>query len=152
MPLLKTSTTCIGVRICHFITPHFFFVLYKHSYVMKMLYNIDVLTAALVEKASSTASTNSVIQYSKFDRSSQSSSILAPTSLYSSSTKCSSELANLEVGDFVIAPLNIERFNALQYVAKDYDITIYNLGGNNSIMARAEILKISHYNYKPMVR
>lgn len=135
MANLHTSTIYIGLRITNFLTPHLFYILYKHSFIEKMLFNIDLLSSSLMTKTKDASST-AVIKYSEDNL---------------SNVICTDENLQLEVGDFVIAPLNIERFNAISYLVADYSISTYKFDKYQTIMARAEIVSISHYNYKPMV-
>ena len=139
MPIFKSATICTKVRISHFLTPHLFFVLYKHSYIEKMLYNIDLLTNVLVYKIYNPSCSSTVIQY------------MEPSSSICSSSLCSDENVQFNVGDLVVAPLNIDRFNALQFIISDYRINPVYLSECKTIMARAEILKVSLFDYKSMV-
>ena len=137
MPTLLTSTIYVGLRITNFLTPHLFYVLYKHSYVDKMLNTIDILANSLkIEKKEPTiaAATTKPKRYDCY-----------------SSTMSDADMSS-KLGDFVIAPLYVERHNALMGIVKDHNLTIHRKDDQISIMARAEILKVLHYNYKPMVK
>lgn len=137
MPTPVTSALFVGVRIINFLTPHLFYVMYKHAYLKKMLYNIDTLTQ-LFKHVIENKSTQSLAMVPFGSAKEDTSPEMSPT--------------NCQLGDLVIAPFYVDKNRAVVQLVSDHKITTSTKHNLSIIWARAEIQKFANYNNQEMVR
>ncbi|KAJ6218490.1 hypothetical protein RDWZM_009647 [Blomia tropicalis] len=136
LPKLHSATICINIRVCHVLTPHFFYVQYKHDFISKMLNNIDMLSSSLINVFNGNKNISQI-------------SILFDKNEANSLKNESNE--TIEIGSLVLAPLNIHRFDAISYIVEEVGLTKFTIDDYECILARAEVANITHYSHRSMV-
>lgn len=143
-PFPATSVASLSVHITSCSSPSSFALLYRgHSYVERMLANVDLLTRTLHERLKA-QNCQTVAEYcSAAARSGES---FQKRAVF---TGGQSFEHPVETGDLVIAPLKLRQHRSVEACVHNCTATVIN--GEECIWARAEVLRMSSIRFQKVV-